>query len=44
MLDVYGLYSYMIDMHITQIRPENLDAKSYIPKRFNQDALLDKTD
>ena len=44
MLDIYGHYSYMIDMHIAQVRPDNLDAKSYIPKRFNQEALTDKPD
>ena len=36
MMDIYAHYSYLIDMHIAQIRPENLDEKSYIPKRFNQ--------
>ena len=36
MMDIYAHYSYLIDMHIAQVRPDNLDAKSYIPKRFNQ--------
>lgn len=35
LLDMYAYYSYMIDMHIAKIRPENLDEKSYIPSRFN---------
>ena len=35
MMDIYAHYSYLIDMHIAQVRPDNLDAKSYIPKRFN---------
>jgi hypothetical protein len=33
--ELYGYYSYLIDLHIAQVRPENLDEKSYIPKRFN---------
>ena len=33
---MYGYYAYLIDMHIAQIRPENLDEKSYIPARYNQ--------
>lgn len=33
--ELYGYYSYLIDLHIAQVRPENLDDKSYIPKRFN---------
>jgi hypothetical protein len=36
LFELYGYYSYLIDLHIAQIRPENLDPKSYIPKRFNQ--------
>jgi hypothetical protein len=36
MLEIYGWYSLMIDMHIAQIRPDNLDSVSYVPKRFNQ--------
>ncbi len=34
--ELYGYYAYMVDLHIAQIRPENLDDKSYIPRRFNQ--------
>lgn len=36
LLDIYAYYSYMIDMHIAQVRPENLDEISYIPSRLNQ--------
>jgi len=36
LFEVYGYYSLLIDMHIAQVRPENLDAKSYVPRRFNQ--------
>jgi hypothetical protein len=34
--ELYGYFSYLVDLHIAQVRPENLDAKSYIPRRFNQ--------
>lgn len=34
-MDIYAHYAYMIDMHIAQVRPENLDEKSYVPKKFN---------
>jgi hypothetical protein len=33
--ELYGYYAYLVDLHIAQVRPENLDEKSYIPKRFN---------
>ena len=36
MMEIYGHYAYMIDMHIAQIRPENLNEKSYIPSNLNQ--------
>lgn len=36
LMDVYAYYSYMIDLHIAQVRPDNLDEKSYIPARYNQ--------
>jgi len=35
LLDIYAYHSYMIDIHIAQIRPESLDEKSYVPARFN---------
>ena len=35
LFEIYGYYSYLIDMHIAQIRPENLDEISYVPARFN---------
>lgn len=34
--ELFGYYAYLVDLHIAQIRPDNLDEKSYIPKRFNQ--------
>lgn len=34
--ELFGYYSYMVDLHIAQIRPDNLDEVSYVPKRFNQ--------
>jgi len=37
LLEVYGYYSYLIDMHIAQVRPDNLDEFSYVPARFNQE-------
>lgn len=42
--ELYGYYAYMVDLHIAQVRPENLDDKSYIPKRFNQVAHTKKYD
>lgn len=35
-MDMYAHYSYLIDMHIAQVRPENLDEKSYVPSYLNQ--------
>lgn len=35
LFELYGYYSYLVDLHIAQVRPENLDPKSFIPKRFN---------
>ena len=35
-MEIYGHYAYLIDMNIAQIRPENLNEKSYIPAKFNQ--------
>jgi hypothetical protein len=34
--EVYAYYNYLIDLHISQVRPENLDELSYIPPHFNQ--------
>ena len=36
LFEMYGYYAYLIDMHIAQIRPENLEEKSYVPARYNQ--------
>lgn len=38
--EIYGLYSYLVDLHISQIRP-NLREHSYIPPQFNQLATMD---
>lgn len=35
MIEIYGHYNYLIDMHIAQVRPENLNQKSYIPAKYN---------
>ena len=34
--EIYAYYSFMVDMHISQIRPDNLDEVSYVPAHFNQ--------
>ena len=34
--EIYAYYNYLIDLHISQVRPENLDELSYIPPYFNQ--------
>lgn len=44
MMEIYGHYAYMIDMHIAQIRPENLAEKSYIPRKFAQKAHYEDVD
>lgn len=31
LFELYGYYAYLIDLHIAQVRPDNLDPKSYIP-------------
>ena len=36
LMEIYGHYAYLIDMHIAQVRPENLNQKSYIPAKYNQ--------
>lgn len=35
LFEIYGYYAFLVDMHIAQIRPDNLDDKSYMPARFN---------
>jgi len=42
MMEIYGHYAYLIDMHIAQVRPENLNEKSYIPAKYNQVAHMEK--
>ena len=36
LMELYGHYAYMIDLHIAQIRPENLQEKSYVPSKYAQ--------
>lgn len=38
--ELYGLYTYYIDLHISQVRRE-VDEKSYIPPHFNQLSFTD---
>jgi len=33
--EIYGLYSYLVDLHISQIRP-NVSTKNYINKNLNR--------
>lgn len=44
LFEIYGYYSLLVDLHIAQIRPDNLDEVSYIPRRYNQKAHLYETD
>lgn len=39
LMELYGYYSLLVDLHIAQIRPENLEGKSYVPARFVQENL-----
>ena len=34
--EFYAYYSHLIDLHISQIRPQNLNDLIYIPPKFNQ--------
>lgn len=36
LFEIYAYYSHLIDLHISQIRPQNLNEVSYIPPHFNQ--------
>ena len=36
LMEIYGHYAYLIDLHIAQIRPENLQEKSYVPSKYAQ--------
>ena len=38
--EMYTYYTFLIDLHISQVRPNNLMEKSYIPKKFNQWASI----
>jgi len=38
LFEIYAYYSFMVDMHISQIRPDNLDEVSYVPAHFNSSA------
>lgn len=35
LFEIYGYYSHLIDLHISQVRPQNLNELSYIPPNFN---------
>lgn len=35
LFEFYGYYNLLIDLHISQIRPQNLNDLSYVPKQFN---------
>jgi len=35
LMEIYGYYSLMVDMHIAQIRPGKVDEVSYIPPNMN---------
>ena len=35
LFEIYAYYSYLVDLHIGQIRPQNLDDLSYVPPHFN---------
>lgn len=41
--EIYALYSYLVDLHISQIRP-NLKEKSYIPSKFNSMQFYDSVE
>jgi len=36
LFEIYGYYSLLIDMHIAQIRPGNINGESYIPPHMTQ--------
>jgi hypothetical protein len=42
--EIYAYYTFMIDLHISQVRPQNLMEKSYIPAKFNQYASIFQVD
>ena len=35
LMEMYAHHSHLIDLHISQVRPDNIKDKSYIPKQFN---------
>lgn len=43
-MEIYGNYAYLVDLHIAQIRPENLQEKSYIPTKYSQIAPMEDAD
>jgi hypothetical protein len=34
--EIFAYYSFLIDLHISQVRPQNLIEKQYIPAHFNK--------
>lgn len=37
--EIYAYYQYLIDLHISQIRPQNLDDACYVPTHLKQEPL-----
>jgi hypothetical protein len=40
LMELYGYYAFLVDLHIAQVRPENLNEKSYVPARFTQRTVM----
>ena len=36
MREIHAYYSYLVDLHISQIRPGNIQDASYVPPKFNR--------
>ena len=44
MTEVYAYYNYLIDLHLSQIRPQNLEDLNYVPPWFNQNEFTRNQD
>ena len=44
LMESYGHYAYLVDLHIAQIRPDNLQEKSYVPSKYAQVNLQEQSD
>jgi hypothetical protein len=42
--EIYAYYNYLIYLHISQVRPNNLDEVSYIPPYLNQIETIHEQD